>query len=203
MATIKQQGFRGRWGKVWRERRKRPRTIQFSSFHPDLSLCQARSSTPVSWRLHADETPTGGVGKTSIACAAALALADCDKSVLLVSTDPASNLDEILDVPLGNLPVAVSGAENLHVLNIDPTTAAESYRIRVLAQMGPDASDQDRNAVREQLSGACTTEIAAFDEFAGRVAADDGAYDHIYLRHRTNRAYASAPQPAEGMEWLS
>ena len=124
-------------------------------------------------------TGKGGVGKTSIACAAALALADGGKSVLLVSTDPASNLDEILDVPLGNLPVAVPGAERLHVLNIDPTAAAESYRIRVLAQMGPDASDQDRNLVREQLSGACTTEIAAFDEFAGRLAGDDGAYDHI------------------------
>ena len=124
-------------------------------------------------------TGKGGVGKTSIACAAALALADGGKSVLLVSTDPASNLDEILDVPLGNLPVAVPGAERLHVLNIDPTAAAESYRIRVLAQMGPDASDQDRNLVREQLSGACTTEIAAFDEFAGRLAGDDGAYNHI------------------------
>src|ERR1019366_3467468 len=124
-------------------------------------------------------TGKGGVGKTSIACAAALALADGGKSVLLVSTDPASNLDEILDVPLGNLPVAVPGAERLHVLNIDPTAAAESYRIRVLAQMGPDASDQDRNTVQEQLSGACTTEIAAFDEFAGRLADDDEAYDHI------------------------
>ena len=124
-------------------------------------------------------TGKGGVGKTSIACAAALALADGGKSVLLVSTDPASNLDEILDVPLGNLPVAVPGAERLHVLNIDPTAAAESYRIRVLAQMGPDASDQDRNLVREQLSGACTTEIAAFDEFAGRLAGDDRAYNHI------------------------
>ena len=70
-------------------------------------------------------TGKGGVGKTSIACAAALALADSGKSVLLVSTDPASNLDEILDVPLGNLPIAVPGAERLHVLNIDPTAAAE------------------------------------------------------------------------------
>ena len=148
-------------------------------------------------------TGKGGVGKTSIACAAALALADGGKSVLLVSTDPASNLDEILDVPLGNLPVAVPGAERLHVLNIDPTAAAESYRIRVLAQMGPDASDQDRNTVREQLSGACTTEIAAFDEFAGRLAGRRRGLRSYHLRHRTNRAYASSPQPAEGVEWLS
>jgi arsenite-transporting ATPase len=124
-------------------------------------------------------TGKGGVGKTSIACAAALSLADSGKSVLLVSTDPASNLDEILNVPLGNRPVAVPGAAHLSVLNIDPTVAAETYRARVLAQMGPDASDQDRSTVREQLSGACTTEIAAFDEFVGRLADDDGAYDHI------------------------
>jgi arsenite-transporting ATPase len=124
-------------------------------------------------------TGKGGVGKTSIACAVALALADSGKSVLIVSTDPASNLDEILDVPLGNLPVAVPGAERLQVLNIDPTDAADAYRARVLAQMGPDASEQERNEVREQLSGACTTEIAAFDEFVGRLTGDDGGHDHV------------------------
>ena len=126
-------------------------------------------------------TGKGGVGKTSIACAVALALADRGKSVLIVSTDPASNLDEILDVPLGNLPVAVPGAERLQVLNIDPTDAADAYRARVLEQMGPDASEQDRNEVREQLSGACTTEIAAFDEFVGRLTGDDGGYDHVFF----------------------
>ena len=124
-------------------------------------------------------TGKGGVGKTSIACATALSLADGGKSVLLVSTDPASNLDEILDVPLGNLPVTVPSAARLSVLNIDPTIAAESYRATVLAQMDPGATEQDRTKVREQLSGACTTEIAAFDEFVGRLAEDDGAYDHI------------------------
>ncbi len=124
-------------------------------------------------------TGKGGVGKTSIACAVALTLADRGKSVLIVSTDPASNLDEILDVPLGNLPVAVPRAEHLQVLNIDPTAAADTYRSRVLAQMGTDASDQERKTVQEQLSGACTTEIAAFDEFAGHLASNDHAYDHV------------------------
>ncbi|GAA0303535.1 arsenical pump-driving ATPase [Sphingomonas oligophenolica] len=124
-------------------------------------------------------TGKGGVGKTSVACAAALSLADRGKSVLLVSTDPASNLDEILDVPLTNHPVAVPQAARLDVLNIDPTAAAEAYRARVLEQMGAEASAQELDTVREQLSGACTTEIAAFDEFVGRLADEDGAYDHI------------------------
>ncbi len=124
-------------------------------------------------------TGKGGVGKTSIACASALSLADSGKSVLLVSTDPASNLDEILNAPLRDFPVAVPGAPRLWVLNIDPTAAAESYRARVLAQMPPDTSEEDWRNVQEQLSGACTTEIAAFDEFVDHLADDDGAYGHI------------------------
>jgi arsenite/tail-anchored protein-transporting ATPase len=124
-------------------------------------------------------TGKGGVGKTSIACAVALVLADRGKSVLIISTDPASNLDEILHVPLSNRPLAVPGTDNLQVLNIDPTAAAEAYRKRVLDQMGAHASDQLRNTVREQLSGACTTEIAAFDEFAGHLAGNDASYDHV------------------------
>ena len=124
-------------------------------------------------------TGKGGVGKTSIACAAALSLADRGKSILLVSTDPASNLDEILDVPLTNRPVPVPNAVGLYVLNIDPTAAAEAYRTRVLAQMEANASARERDTVREQLSGACTTEIAAFDEFVGRLADADDTYDHV------------------------
>lgn len=124
-------------------------------------------------------TGKGGVGKTSIACATALALEDSGKAVLIVSTDPASNLDEILGVPLGNRPVAVPGTERLYVLNIDPTVAADAYRVRVLAQMAPGTSEKERSVVQEKLSGACTTEIAAFDEFAGRLAGDDGVYDYV------------------------
>lgn len=124
-------------------------------------------------------TGKGGVGKTSLSTATALALADAGKKVLLVSTDAASNLDEMLGITLSNSPTPVPGAPGLAVLNINPDTAAESYRQRVLAQMASDASDTDRATVREQLSGACTTEIASFDEFASLLsdAADD--YDHI------------------------
>ena len=88
-------------------------------------------------------TGKGGVGKTSLSAAAALALADGGKKVLLVSTDAASNLDEMLGVELRNTPMPVSGAPGLWVLNIDPDNAAESYRQRVLAQLGAAATNRD------------------------------------------------------------
>jgi arsenite-transporting ATPase len=126
-------------------------------------------------------TGKGGVGKTSLSTATAIALADAGQRVLLVSTDAASNLDEMLGVPLSNRPVAVPGVPGLQMLNIDPDTAAEAYRQRVLAQLEASASDDERQTVREQLSGACTTEIAAFDEFAALLAGEgiDGGYDHV------------------------
>nr|WP_295074692.1 arsenical pump-driving ATPase [uncultured Roseateles sp.] len=135
-------------------------------------------------------TGKGGVGKTSLSAATALTLADAGKQVLLVSTDAASNLDEMLGVALHNTPTPVPGAPGLWVLNIDPDNAAEAYRQRVLTQMGASASASAAELanVREQLSGACTTEIASFDEFASLLADNSPAanqaagrqhFDHI------------------------
>ena len=129
-------------------------------------------------------TGKGGVGKTSLSTATAIALADSGRRVLLVSTDAASNLDDMLGIVLSNQPVDVPGVPGLQVLNIDPDAAAEAYRQRVLAQLAADASDDERNTVREQLSGACTTEIAAFDEFAALLANDTDpatkpTHDHV------------------------
>ncbi len=124
-------------------------------------------------------TGKGGVGKTSLSTACALALADAGKRVLLVSTDAASNLDEMLGITLANTPVPVPGAPTLWVLNIDPDTAAESYRLRVLAQLDTTATDDDRAQVREQLSGSCTTEIAAFDEFATLLSGGAADFEHV------------------------
>jgi arsenite-transporting ATPase len=124
-------------------------------------------------------TGKGGVGKTSLSGAAALTLADAGKRVLLVSTDAASNLDEMLGIELRNTPVEVPGAPGLSVLNIDPDKAAESYRLRVLAQMEASATAQELSTVREQLSGACTTEIASFDEFSSLLAGGAESWDHI------------------------
>lgn len=124
-------------------------------------------------------TGKGGVGKTSLSTAAALTLAGAGRRVLLVSTDAASNLDEMLGIELRNTPVPVPGAPGLSVLNIDPGTAAEAYRQRVLAQMGADVSPEELSTVREQLSGACTTEIASFDEFSSLLSRADEHFDHI------------------------
>jgi arsenite-transporting ATPase len=124
-------------------------------------------------------TGKGGVGKTSLACATAMGLADRGLRVLLVSTDPASNLDEMLEVVLTDKPTPVPNLTGLSAMNIDPEAAAESYRARVLQQLGPAATPEERSTVREQLSGACTTEIAAFDEFVGLLDGDRAGFDHI------------------------
>jgi arsenite-transporting ATPase len=126
-------------------------------------------------------TGKGGVGKTALACATAIQLADAGRRVLLVSTDPASNLDEMLGVPLSDRPTQVPGVQNLQALNIDPEHAAENYRQRVVGAYVPTWSEQQLTELREQLSGSCTTEIAAFDEFAGLLAGEGvaQAFDHI------------------------
>ena len=126
-------------------------------------------------------TGKGGVGKTSLACATAVALADAGRRVLLVSTDPASNLDEVLGVTLSSRPTPVPGVPGLSALNIDPDAAAHAYRERVV---GPYRTLLPASAVariEEQLSGACTVEIAAFDQFTSLLAdpSTTAEYDHV------------------------
>jgi arsenite-transporting ATPase len=126
-------------------------------------------------------TGKGGVGKTSIACATAVFLAEGGKRVLLVSTDPASNLDEVLETALGMHPTPIGKVKGLFAMNVDPEEAARQYRERVV---GPYRELLPKSAVEnieEQLSGACTVEIAAFDEFAkllGDVSAT-AEFDHV------------------------
>jgi arsenite/tail-anchored protein-transporting ATPase len=126
-------------------------------------------------------TGKGGVGKTSVACATALALADRGRRVLLVSTDPASNLDEVLGTVLGGTPTAIAGADHLWALNIDPEAAAHAYRERMVGPYRGVLPDAAVRSIEEQLSGACTVEIAAFDEFS-KLIGDDAAtadFDHL------------------------
>src|ERR1022692_2000660 len=111
-------------------------------------------------------TGKGGVGKTSLACATAIGLADAGKPVLLVSTDPASNLDEVLGVKLSATPTRVPNLPDLSALNIDPVQSAHDYRERVVGPYRSILPPVAIASMEEQLSGACTVEIAAFDEFS-------------------------------------
>jgi arsenite-transporting ATPase len=126
-------------------------------------------------------TGKGGVGKTSLACATAVTLADRGRKVLLVSTDPASNLDEVLGVLLTGKPLPVPQAPGLYAMNLDPQEAAREYRERVVGPYRGLLPQAALAGMEEQLSGGCTLEIAAFDEFA-RLLADPraaGKFDHV------------------------
>ena len=117
-------------------------------------------------------TGKGGVGKTSLACATAVQLADAGHRVLLVSTDPASNVAQVFGQEIGNRLVPVSAVPNLTALEIDPEAAAQAYRDRIVGPVRGVLPDEVVRGIEEQLSGACTTEIAAFDEFTGLLTDD-------------------------------
>lgn len=126
-------------------------------------------------------TGKGGVGKTSIACASAVKLADLGKRVLLVSTDPASNLDEVLGVQLGNHPTQIPTVPSLFAMNLDPEKSAAEYRDKMVGPYRGLLPEAAIKSMEEQFSGACTVEIASFDEFS-RLLADPKAtlnFDHV------------------------
>jgi arsenite/tail-anchored protein-transporting ATPase len=126
-------------------------------------------------------TGKGGVGKTSVACATAVRLADAGRKVLLVSTDPASNLDEVLGVVLGNHPTAIPAIPTLFAMNLDPEKSAAEYRERMVGPYRGLLPEVAIKSMEEQFSGSCTLEIAAFDEFS-RLLGDPKAtaeFDHV------------------------
>lgn len=126
-------------------------------------------------------TGKGGVGKTSLSCACGLALADAGQKVLIVSTDPASNLSEVLGTELGSEPTAITGAPGLYALDIDPEAAARDYRERMVAPYRGILPEAAITSMEEQFSGACSVEIAAFDAFAKLlgVPGATSAFDHV------------------------
>lgn len=126
-------------------------------------------------------TGKGGVGKTSIACATAVELADAGKNVLLVSTDPASNVGQVFGINIGNHITTVPAVPRLDALEIDPQAAAQAYRDRIVGPVRGLLPDTVVKGIEEQLSGACTTEIAAFDEFTALLIDNSltAGYDHI------------------------
>ena len=126
-------------------------------------------------------TGKGGVGKTSVACATAVALADSGKRVMLISTDPASNLQDVFSMKLSNKGTPIPDVPNLVVANLDPIQAAAEYRESVIAPYRGKLPESVIANMEEQLSGSCTIEIAAFNEFSGFITDDKIAneYDHI------------------------
>ncbi|HCL6629775.1 TPA: arsenite efflux transporter ATPase subunit ArsA [Citrobacter amalonaticus] len=126
-------------------------------------------------------TGKGGVGKTSISCATAIRLAEQGKRVLLVSTDPASNVGQVFGQTIGNTIQPIASVPGLSALEIDPQAAAQQYRARIVDPIKGILPDNVVSSINEQLSGACTTEIAAFDEFTGLLtdASLLTRFDHI------------------------
>lgn len=128
-------------------------------------------------------TGKGGVGKTSMACSIAVGLAEKDKRILLISTDPASNLDEVLEIKLGSSPTKINRVSGLYAMNINPIDAAAEYRERMVEPYRGILPDATIQQMEEQLSGACTVEIAGFSEFS-KFVGDDSAikdFDHVVL----------------------
>ncbi|MBT3206366.1 MAG: arsenical pump-driving ATPase [Gammaproteobacteria bacterium] len=126
-------------------------------------------------------TGKGGVGKTSVSCSLAVSLADSGKTVLLVSTDPASNLDQVLNTQIAGKPTPINDVNNLFAVNINPERAAEEYRQRIIGPYRDELPESMIKQMEEQLSGACTVEIAAFDEFTGFLVDQSiiDRFDHI------------------------
>jgi arsenite-transporting ATPase len=126
-------------------------------------------------------TGKGGVGKTSLACATAVHLTERGARVLLVSTDPASNIGQVFGVTVGNTVTAVPELPGLSALEIDPEQAADAYRAQVIDPVRDVLPASELAAMTEQLSGACTTEIASFNEFTSLLADETltAGYEHV------------------------
>jgi arsenite-transporting ATPase len=126
-------------------------------------------------------TGKGGVGKTSVACATALTLAEQGKRVLLVSTDPASNVGQVLGISIGNTITPIPDVPGMSALEIDPEQAADAYRERIIGPVRGLLPDKEIASITEQLSGSCTTEVASFNEFTALLADEAlfGNYDHV------------------------
>jgi arsenite-transporting ATPase len=119
----------------------------------------------------------GGVGKSTMSCAAAVWLAKAGNKTLLVTTDPAPNLSDIFGQTIGHQIMPIQGVENLHAIEINPDTASEEYRERIVAPLRELLDEKNLNVVREQLKSPCVEEVAAFDKFIEFM--DDPGYDVV------------------------
>lgn len=151
------------------------------NFHREIIMIQNFNPQKIKLTKYMFYTGKGGVGKTSTACATAVTLADSGKKVLLISTDPASNLQDVFNTELNNKGISIKEVKNLVVANLDPVKAAEEYKESVIAPYKGKLPDSVLNNMEEQLSGSCTVEIAAFNEFSKFITDEDiqSKYDNI------------------------
>ncbi|MGL6016555.1 MAG: TRC40/GET3/ArsA family transport-energizing ATPase, partial [Selenomonadaceae bacterium] len=126
-------------------------------------------------------TGKGGVGKTSTACAVAVSLADSGKKILLISTDPASNLQDVFNTELDGKGVEIAGVPGLVVANLDPEEAAKEYRDSVVGPYKGKLPESVIANMEEQLSGSCTVEIAAFDQFSNFITNKETEEQYDYI----------------------
>ncbi|SIQ40826.1 arsenite efflux ATP-binding protein ArsA [Alkalispirochaeta americana] len=122
-------------------------------------------------------TGKGGVGKTTVSCATAFALGRAGFKTLLLTTDPASHIGQVLEQPIGDTITPVQGAENLDAVMIDQEAAVAEYKERILADARRKYSEDMLIAVKEELESPCTEEMAAFDKFMWYVEREE--YDLV------------------------
>lgn len=119
----------------------------------------------------------GGVGKTSLSSATAVYMANGGRKTLIITTDPASNLSDVYEQPIGHCATPIIGQQNLWAMELDPDQATAEYKERVLAPVRGILAEPALKVMGEQLDSPCTTEMAAFEKFIGYL--DDNSFDVI------------------------
>lgn len=124
----------------------------------------------------------GGVGKTSMACTQAVRFADEGKKTLIVTTDPASNLEDVFEHVIGHHITKIQSVTNLWAMEIDPDKSTQEYINKAMEPIRAAFPPQIVQVMEEQMSGPCTAEVAAFDRFTDFLEAptvDETVFDVI------------------------